>query len=88
MAVVVNAVYENGVLRPLEALPLVEHQCVSVIIADSTTQSDDDLLDHEFLRSLEGEHLPEVNLEEVHKALAKIPGSMTADFIAGREERF
>src|SRR5580692_6902849 len=30
----VEAVYENGVLRPLEPLPLTEHQLVTVIVSD------------------------------------------------------
>jgi hypothetical protein len=50
--------------------------------------TDDDLLDQDLLDSLDAENLPDVSLEEVRSALAKIPGSMTAAFIAEREERF
>ena len=84
-----GAVYENGVLRPLEPLRLAEHQCVSLTIDETPVAvTDDDLLDHELLSSLENEELPEITLEAVRAALAKIPGSMTAVFAAEREERF
>ncbi len=83
------AVYENGVLRPLDPLRLTERQHVSLTIDEAAVAlTDDDLLDQELLNSLEGEDLPEVSLEEVRAALAKIPGSMTAAFAAEREERF
>ena len=83
------AVYENGVLRPLDPLRLAERQRVSVTIDEAPVAlTDDDLLDQELLSSLESEELPEVSLEEVRAALAKIPGSMAAAFAAEREERF
>lgn len=86
----ISAVYENGLLRPLEPLHLEERQQVSLTIDESevTLAGDHDLLDHELLTSLAGEELPEVTLEEVRAALAKIPGTMTAAFAAEREERF
>lgn len=84
-----GAVYENGLLRPLEPLRLAERQRVSLTIDETPTGlTDDDLLDQELLSSLEADELPEVTLEQVQGALAKIPGSMTADFAAEREERF
>jgi predicted DNA-binding antitoxin AbrB/MazE fold protein len=84
-----GAVCENGLLRPLEPLSLAEHQRVSLTIDELTVPvTDDDLLDQDLLDSLDAENLPDVSLEEVRSALAKIPGSMTAAFIAEREERF
>ena len=84
-----EAVYENGLLRPLESLRLAEHQRVSLSIDHALTPfADDDLLDHELLRNLETEQLPQVTLEQVRDALSKIPGSMTVAFAAEREERF
>ena len=84
-----EAVYENGLLRPLESLRLAEHQRVSLTIDQVVAPlADDDLLDHELLCSLEGEQFPQVTLEQVRAALAKLPGSMTTDFVAEREERF
>ena len=80
----ISAVYENGSLRPLEPLHLQEHQQVLVTIdeAEIALAGDHDLLDQELLTSLAGEELPEVTLEEVRAALAKIPGTMTAAFVA------
>src|SRR2546421_78769 len=49
-----QAVYENGVLRPLEPLPLKEHQQVSVTISDAAAAADD-LVDAEFLRDCEAQ---------------------------------
>ena len=85
-----GAIYENGVLRPLEPLRLDERQRVSLTIGESpvAVQPDGDVLDHDLLSSLESEPLPEVTLEEVQAALAKISASMTTDFIVEREERF
>ena len=50
--------------------------------AEIALAGDHDLLDQELLTSLAGEELPEVTLEEVRAALAKIPGTMTAAFVA------
>jgi predicted DNA-binding antitoxin AbrB/MazE fold protein len=36
MTTQLHAVYENGVLRPLQPLPLAEHQCVTISISDET----------------------------------------------------
>lgn len=83
-----GAVYEKGVLRPLEPLALAERQRVSLTMEETTAErNDDDVLDHELLNSLDDENLPVVSLEEVQAALAKIPGSMTSVFSAEREER-
>ena len=86
----ISAIYENGLLRPLEPLHLQERQQVSLTIDEPkvTLSGDQDLLDQDFLRSLAGEELPEVTLEEVRAALAKVPETMTATFVAEREERF
>jgi predicted DNA-binding antitoxin AbrB/MazE fold protein len=84
-----GAVYEKGLLRPLEPLGLAESQRVSLTIEEAVVElADDGVLDHDLLNSLAGETLPEVSLEEVQAALAKIQGSMTAAFSAEREERF
>jgi predicted DNA-binding antitoxin AbrB/MazE fold protein len=85
----VEAVYENGVLRPLEPLPLRERQKVSVTIAD-TEDPLASMIDHAFVerarREVEAmEHIP--TLEEVRRILSKIPGSLSADIIAEREDR-
>ncbi len=82
----VDAVYENGVLRPLEPVDLHEHQRVTVTIAD-VTPSEEEWLDLDYERWAASEVTGEISLEAVRKALAKIPGSLTQDFIAERAER-
>jgi predicted DNA-binding antitoxin AbrB/MazE fold protein len=78
----VEAIYENGVFRPLEPVDLPEHQRVEVTIAD-----EDDWLDRDYIQWAASQVQESVSLEAVREALAKIPGSLTADFIAEREER-
>jgi predicted DNA-binding antitoxin AbrB/MazE fold protein len=80
-----QAVFENGVLRPLEPLVLNERQQVTVTVTD---QDADDLADAAFLRYLETQADDSVTLEAVRNALAKIPGSMVEDFRREREGRF
>ena len=79
-----QAIYEKGVLRPLEPLPLQEHQQVTVTVSD---QEDGNWLDATFLSYLENQADDSVTLEQVRSALAKIPGSMTDDFRTERDER-
>lgn len=78
-----QAVYEKGVLRPLEPLALKENQQVTVTVSDQ----EEDWLDATFLRYLEAEADESVTLEQVRSALAKIPGSMVDDFRSERDER-
>src|SRR5207302_7313789 len=80
----VQAVYEQGVLRPLEPLSLKEHQQVTVTVSD---QDDGDWLDTAFLRYVETQADDSVTLEQVRSGLAKIPGSMVQDFHRERDER-
>lgn len=82
-----EAIYENGVLRPLEPLDLPEHQRVTVILSESPVSgSEENWLDVEYLRLCAAEADENISLEAVREALGKIPGSLTADFIAEREE--
>ncbi len=80
-----EAVYEGGVLRPVEPLSLDEHQLVSVIILDDT--ADDEVL--QFAPREEFEALADhtVTLDEVRKGLSRIPDSLDADFAAERDRR-
>jgi len=70
-----KAVYENGVLRPLEPVALQERQVVTLTISGLG----DDLLDAEFLENCRAEADPRVSLKAVRDSLAKIPGSLTDD---------
>jgi predicted DNA-binding antitoxin AbrB/MazE fold protein len=82
----VDAVYEHGLLRPLEPLTLAESQRVKLTISDAEAGR---YRDTEFLEWVEAEvaamaHIP--SLEEVQRILSRIPGSLAEDFAAEREE--
>lgn len=79
-----QAVYEQGVLRPLEPLLLKERQQVTVTVSDAESGA---WLDPVFMQYLEAEADESATLEQVRSALAKIPGSMTEDFRKERDER-
>ena len=78
--------YKDGVLQPLESVPLEERQQVTVTISDPTNVSQD----------LAGYFTPEewaeavqddIGLEEVRRALSTISGSLSEAVIALRQER-
>jgi predicted DNA-binding antitoxin AbrB/MazE fold protein len=79
-----QAVYERGVLRPLEPLPLAEQQQVTVTVSDAEDGETGDAI---FLRYLDAEADDSVTLQSVRAALAKIPGSLVEDFRRERDER-
>jgi predicted DNA-binding antitoxin AbrB/MazE fold protein len=81
-----QAVYKDGVLRPLESVPLEERQQVTVTIGDPAGVSPD----------LAGYFTPEewaeaihddIGLDEVRRALSTIPGSLSEAVIVLRQER-
>ena len=80
-----QAVYEGGVLRPVEPLSLGEHQLVSIMILDDNPLEDD--LKFETPARFEALADHGVSLETVRRALSRIPGSLDADFSAERNER-
>lgn len=80
-----QAVYEGGVLRPVEPLPLGEHQLVSVIILDDAPAEDE--LKFESPERFEPLADHTVSLEAVRQALSRIPNSLDDDFRAERNER-
>ena len=87
----VEAVYENGVLRPLEPLPLAEHQHVRVLVAEMPGDPLASMLDQDFLEHARKEvaaagRMP--TLEEVRRMTSKDPSSWAEAIIAEREERF
>jgi predicted DNA-binding antitoxin AbrB/MazE fold protein len=81
-----KAVYENGLLRPLEPLPFKEHEVLTLTVTNSPGALDD-LTDSEFLRYLETQADEGVTLEQVRAELSTIPGSMAEEIIQGREDR-
>jgi predicted DNA-binding antitoxin AbrB/MazE fold protein len=85
MAQRLQAVYESGVLRPVEPLRLEENQLVSVILLDDMPAEDTlNFVDPARFEALADRS---VTLEAVRAALSKIPGSLDADFRAERDER-
>lgn len=80
-----QAIYQGGVLRPLEPLDLEEEQLVNLTITDEASL--EPWLDTECIAACADEADNATTLEEVRAALAKITGSLTDDFIAEREDR-
>jgi predicted DNA-binding antitoxin AbrB/MazE fold protein len=81
-----QAVYKHGVLLPLEPVPLVEQQQVTVTISDAAVVGQD----------VQGYFTPEewskaeeddISLKQVRQALSTISGSLCEAVIALREER-
>jgi predicted DNA-binding antitoxin AbrB/MazE fold protein len=82
----IEAIYENGVLRPLEPLDLDEYQRVTITVADEG-EGEEDLFDPAFTRWCAEQSRNAPSLEEVRQALAKIRGSMADVVISERDER-
>ncbi len=78
-----RAVYENGVLRPLEPVSLRELQEVTLTISEGA----EDLIDAEFLESCRAGADPSVSLQAVRDILSKIPGTLADDIRAERDKR-
>jgi predicted DNA-binding antitoxin AbrB/MazE fold protein len=83
-----EAIYEKGILRPLQPVDLRENQRVTLTITEQeNARPGGDWLDVEYLQSCAGEADESLTLEAVHQALSKIPGSLTDDFVAERDDR-
>ena len=87
----VEAVYENGMLRPLEPLHLAEHQHVRVLVAEIPDDALASMIDQAFLEQARKEvaaagRIP--TIEEVRRMTAKDPSSWAEAIITEREERF
>lgn len=87
----VEAIYENGVLRPLEPLSLAENEHVTVTIGARREQAERSHLDVEFIEQTKRELATEnciPTIEEVRQMLSKDESSWSDLIIAEREERF
>lgn len=85
----VSAIYEDGVLKPLGPLTLTDKQIVTVTVSEAFAADQRAKLDLDYLERLriEAERMPPApGIEEIRRRLSKIPGSLTADFIAERED--
>jgi predicted DNA-binding antitoxin AbrB/MazE fold protein len=84
-----EAIYQHGVLKPLQPLDLAENEHVSLLVTPAPSTSRDCQPDVEYTQSLQTtlqDEGPAPGLDEVRR-LSKIPGNLTADFIAEREDR-
>jgi predicted DNA-binding antitoxin AbrB/MazE fold protein len=86
MGMTFEAVYENGVLRPLESLALPNMQHVIVTIADASATADN-VADQFEPEEWEAAKHDDISLQEVRLALSSIPGSLADAVTASREER-
>jgi predicted DNA-binding antitoxin AbrB/MazE fold protein len=81
-----QAVYKNGVLHPLEALPLEERQQVTVTIIGPGSVGQE-VSGYFSLEEWAQAAQDTISLDEVRRALATISGSLSDAVIAQREER-
>ncbi len=75
----IDAVYENGVLRPLQALNLRESERVRLSVSSSVSNSTEDLIDQTLLQYARARaaSLDRVqSIDEVRERLAQIEGSL------------
>jgi predicted DNA-binding antitoxin AbrB/MazE fold protein len=88
MEKVFQAVFEQGVLHPLEALPLEERQQVTATISDAIANST--APGHPLLVSPEEwaeAANDDIGLDEVRRALSTIRGSLSETVLEERRER-
>lgn len=78
--------YKDGVLQPLESIPLEERQQVTVIIADPTVVTQD-LAGYFTPKEWAEAANDDISLDEVRRALSTISGSLSEAVIALRQER-
>ena len=86
MALTFEAVYENGVLRPLESLTIPNLQHVLVTISSAPLTAGDAACCFE-PEEWEAAKQDDISLQGVRRALSSIPGSLADAVIASREER-
>lgn len=81
-----EAVYENGVLRPLETLPIsnMEHVLVRISDIPATTA---DVAGYFEPEEWEAAKHDDISLDAVRLALASISGSFADAVVASRDER-
>ena len=80
-----EAVYENGILRPLDQLSLPDQLRVTVTISDATP-FEGDASAYFSPDEWEAALRDEISLDEVREALSSIDGSLSDAVIESREE--
>ena len=90
MSARVDAVYENGVLRPLQPLDLSEHERVVITVARTVAVPDRSGPALEYVERLRTELRnagTAPGREEVRRRMGKIRGSMAEEVVASRGNR-
>jgi predicted DNA-binding antitoxin AbrB/MazE fold protein len=82
----IAAVFENGAFRPLEPVSCHENERVFLTV-ETAASAEEDLFDREFHAYCDSQADDTVSMEAVRQALAKIPGSLTDEIRAERDER-
>ena len=79
-----EAIYENGVLRPLGRLALAESQRVQLIVSDQSPvqRTDQDIVEWARAEVAAASHIP--TIEEARAILSKVPGNMAEDVMRER----
>jgi predicted DNA-binding antitoxin AbrB/MazE fold protein len=86
-----KAIYEGGMLKPLEQLPLNERQVVTLFLAeaddvDLIDEFGEDVLDLDAMATADREGDTEISLDQLRQILSSIPGSMSDVIIEERGE--
>jgi predicted DNA-binding antitoxin AbrB/MazE fold protein len=79
-----EAIYENGILRPLTPLSLAENEHVTLIVAHTR---DEDWLDNEYMDSRAADADFSLTRDQIKALTASIPGSMDEAIDEDRGER-
>jgi predicted DNA-binding antitoxin AbrB/MazE fold protein len=82
MKQLIDAIYEQGVFRPLTPILLAERERVRLIVETGR----ETWLDVEAHSMAEREAEPDMSLEEIRAELGQVPGSWADDVIAERGE--
>ena len=82
MATKFEAIYEAGVLRPLEPLALREHEKVTLEIS----RADDDRAFMEYVHR-QAANVEKLSFQEIRERLKHIPGCWSDDIIEQRSDR-
>jgi predicted DNA-binding antitoxin AbrB/MazE fold protein len=85
----IEAVYQNGILRPMETLLLAENQHVRVVVEEIPSDPIASMIDSDFLAKAReaASHGAVPTLGEIQRRTAHDTSSWAELIVAGREER-
>lgn len=79
----IDAIYEDGLLKPIDPLNLSDHERVSITVESG---AGDDWLDQDAVEWARQEGDPSIPLDEVRRRLSALKGSLSDVVIAERGE--